>query len=366
MKPRVVGHRCRVARGAAVLGCLVAVVAAEGAAPEPPPGGPVQLVVHDLSPPAVPRVWRRAVAEALAEMARVRGLDFCLSACLGAAARDPEISWRIEVETGGESRLVVVVMTLALDLRGTEGVPRPEPGLFVLRGQAVLPPGAGALEREGLLAVVLAELVTASEPLAQWLAATAVSRGAHATLDSAPVLEMSPPPPEPPGAADLGDGRGRVVVRVPPSESPTPVTAAGETAEPASQGPPPAAPPPDPATGLSFDVTFRVRVAGEAGGFSRGRSGRLRVFAGGLRFVADGETRSDWSFSWSEIAGVRHAEGLWDVPNPLVVETTAGRRLFVVEVGGDGRFASGARVLAASATAAEESRRVRASRRGAP
>lgn len=355
-------------RMAALLACFGAVAGFEPvsgleAGQDSQHRGPVLLPARDGSPSTVPETWRRSVGEALAESAHRHGLALCSTPCADPGAGDVELDWRFEVEVRG-SVLVVAVATLALDLRGVEDGVGPDAGLFALRGQYLLPEEATALEREGLLAARFAELVSASPQAAEWLEVTAATPAVAALASRPAPGEAHSPSLESAAAPVASRAEG-----VPPegAEALTPLAApAAPTEAPAIEEPRPATRPPHATIEPPFDMTFRVRMAGEAGGFSRGRAGRLRVFAGGLRFVAEGDPPSRWSIPWSELAAYRRAEGLWDVPHPLVIETTAGQRRFLVEIGSGERFGSGARLLAALSTGEELARRDAAARSHAP
>ena len=150
-----------------------------------------------------------------------------------------------------------------------------------------------------------------------------VAMRAWELLDKAEERLSAPPPPAAPAK----------------TPAPMPMPAAARVATP---------PPPFP------DASFRVVEAQPGEGFTRGRTGTLRIDETGLSFVAAGSRKIAWGVPWSRVVTLTADEGLWDTLHPLVLRQHGAPPHYLALADRHGAFPKPDRLLAAFQRALQE------------
>lgn len=361
------------------------------------------LRLVDGSAGPVPAVWRQAVVLGLSAVAASEEVILCPAGHGRQACSPelldivPELRWSVSTAITVKHSLALIRVPLTLELVVDPESTAPEAGLFVIEDNLVLPEGATeGHELDTVVAHRVRQILTTHTAVRRWFASVAQTSDLRRLVpfpEAETDLEAADQPTSHPTAANtedeaaewrhreeeilslLIDGRfidarqaaDRLLQEdgLPPDQRDRVVrlrATALEREAAVDEQPEPSESPASKAK-ETFDFTFRVRVAVHSQGFVRGTDGRLRLYAGGVRFVPDttqdgaSEDGDGWFLRWSEIRAWGEAEGLWDISHPLELISTDGENLYLAVIDRDGLFRSGERLLSMLSEGAELARK---------
>ena len=74
---------------------------------------------------------------------------------------------------------------------------------------------------------------------------------------------------------------------------------------------------------------------------------KLRISAEGLAFTQDGKGKAEWTVAWQAFSAARRDDGIWDVPEPIVVIDRRGSKHYLTRIDGKGRYLPAGPILSA-------------------